>query len=106
MEANNLFSKYYEEETGFVDDKLTVSSEGFRVITDVLEDLFEQFGFVRFPDKNNLEAVTELDAKLETVFSETRIDLVQAFNEAMERSQEEQEESDRLDARLGGAIHK
>ena len=87
-------------------DNLTVSSEGFRVITDVLEDLFEQFGFVRFPDKNNLEAVTELDAKLETVFSETRIDLVQAFNEAMERSQEEQEESDRLDARLGGAIHK
>mgnify|MGYP006403680469 FL=1 len=106
MEANNLFDRYYEEETGFVDDKLTVSSEGFRVITDVLEDLFEQFGFVRFPDKNNLEAVTELDAKLETVFSETRIDLVQAFNEAMERSQEEQEESDRLDARLGGAIHK
>jgi len=79
-----LFNRY-EDEKGFVDDKLTVSSYGFIVITDVLEDLFEQFGFVRFPDKNNLEAVTELDAKLETVFSETRIDLVQAFNEAMQR---------------------
>tara|TARA_R100001079_G_scaffold20267_1_gene10120 strand:+ start:1855 stop:1986 length:132 start_codon:yes stop_codon:yes gene_type:complete len=32
-----------------------------------------------------VEAVTEFDAKLETVFSETRIDLVQAFNEAMQR---------------------
>ena len=85
MEANNLYDRYYEEETGFVDDKLTVSSHGFIVITDVLEDLFEQFGFVRFSDKNNLEAVTEFDAKLETVFSETRIDLVQAFNEAMQR---------------------
>ena len=79
-----LFDRY-EDESGYVDDKLTVNSLGFIVITDVLEDLFEQFGFVRFPDKNNLEAVTELDAKLETVFSETRINLVQAFNEAMER---------------------
>ena len=66
-----LFDCYYEEETGYLSDKLTVSSEGFRVITDVLEDLFEQFGFVRFPDKNNLEAVTEfclISDKLEELF--------------------------------------
>lgn len=86
MEANNLFDRYYEEETGFVDDNLTVSSEGFRVITDVLEDLFEQFGFSRVPTDDDIEnGLVEFDAKLETVFSETRIDLVQAFNEAMQR---------------------
>ena len=80
-----LFDCYYEEETGYLSDKLTVSSEGFRVITDVLEDLFEQFGFVRFPDKNNLEAVTELDAKLEYAFTEIRIDLIEAFDKAVKR---------------------
>jgi hypothetical protein len=84
-----LFDCYYEEETGYLSDKLTVSSEGFRVITDVLEDLFEQFGFVRFPDKNNLEAVTELDAKLEYAFTEIRIDLIEAFDKAVKRLGEE-----------------
>ena len=86
MEENNLFDRYYEEETGFVDDNLTVSSEGFAEITDVLEDLFEQFGFSRVPTDDDIEnGLVEFDAKLETVFSETRIDLVQAFNEAMQR---------------------
>ena len=106
MQPNNLFDTYQEEQTGYVDNKLTVSSEGFEVITNLLENLFKEFGFVRFPDKNNLESVTKLDADLETVFSDTRLNLVIAFNDAVERLQEEQEESDRLDARLGGAIHK
>ena len=106
MKANNLFDTYQEEQTGYVDNKLTVSSEGFEVITNLLEDLFKEFGFVRFPDNNNLESVTKLDADLENVFSDTRLNLVVAFNDAVERLQEEQEESDRLDARLGGAIHK
>ena len=102
IKENSFFDTYHEEETNFIDDKLTVNSSGFTVITNVLEDLFEQFGFVRFPDKNNVEDVTHL----ETVFSDTRLNLVIAFNDAVERLQEEQEESDRLDARLGGAIHK
>tara|TARA_R100001086_G_scaffold248375_1_gene185175 strand:- start:8169 stop:8510 length:342 start_codon:yes stop_codon:yes gene_type:complete len=106
IKENSFFDTYHEEETNFIDDKLTVNSFGFTVITNVLEDLFEQFGFVRFPDKNNVEDVTHLDADLETVFSDTRLNLVVAFNDAVERLQEEQEESDRLDARLGGAIHK
>jgi|TARA_R100000479_G_C6264604_1_gene157226 hypothetical protein len=106
VQPNNLFDTYQEEQTGFVDNKLTVSSKGFEVITNVLEDLFKEFGFVRFPDKNNLESFTKLDAELKTVFSEIRNDLVHAFNDAVERLQEEQEESERLDARLGGAIHK
>ena len=104
MQPNNLFDTYQEEQTGYVDNKLTVSSEGFEVITNLLEDLFKEFGFVRFPDNNNLEL--KLDADLENVFSDTRLNLVVAFNDAVERLQEEQEESDRLDARLGGAIHK
>ena len=83
MQPNNLFDTYQEEQTGFVDNKLTVSSKGFEV-----------------------ESFTKLDAELKTVFSEIRNDLVHAFNDAVERLQEEQEESERLDARLGGAIHK
>jgi len=97
----------YEDETGNVDDNLTVSSEGFCLLTDRLEELFELFGFCRTPTDDRVEeGVKQMDDKLEYAFTEIRIDLMQAFDEALKRSQEEQEESDRLDARLGGAIHK
>ena len=86
MEENNLFDRYYEEETGFVDDDLTVSSEGFAEITDVLEDLFEQFGFSRVPTDDDIEnGLVEFDDKLEYAFTEIRIDLLEAFDNAMDR---------------------
>ena len=44
---NEFFDKY-EDESGYVDDKLTVSSEGFAEITDVLEDLFENLVFQEY----------------------------------------------------------
>ena len=85
MEANNLFDKY-EDEQGNVDDKPTVSSEGFSEITDVLEDLFEQFGFSRVPTDNQIEnGLVEFDDKLEYAFTEIRIDLLEAFDNAMQR---------------------
>ena len=76
----------YEDEQGNVDDKPTVSSEGFSEITDVLEDLFEQFGFSRVPTDNQIEnGLVEFDDKLEYAFTEIRIDLLEAFDNAMQR---------------------
>lgn len=101
-----LFDRY-EEEGGDICEDLTVSSEGFCLLTDKLEELFELFGFCRMPTDDQVEeGVKQMDDKLEYAFTEIRIDLIEAFDEAMKRSQGEQEESDRLDARLGGAIHK
>tara|TARA_R110001632_G_scaffold151744_1_gene269386 strand:+ start:226 stop:504 length:279 start_codon:yes stop_codon:yes gene_type:complete len=80
------FDKYEEEETGYVSDKLTVSSEGFAEITDVLEDLFEQFGFSRTRiNDDNENGLVEFDAKLNNEFSWIRIDLLEAFDNAMDR---------------------
>jgi len=82
---NEFFDKY-EDESGYVDDKLTVSSEGFAEITDVLEDLFEQFGFSRVPTDDDIEnGLVEFDDVLEHAFSEIRIDLLEAFDNAMDR---------------------
>jgi len=82
---NEFFDKY-EDEQGNVDDKPTVSSEGFAEITDVLEDLFEQFGFSRVPTDDDTEnGLIEFDDKLEYAFSEIRIDLMKTFDDAIER---------------------
>ena len=82
---NEFFDKY-EDESGYVDDKPTVSSEGFAEITDVLEDLFEQFGFSRVPTDDDIEnGLIEFDDKLEYAFSEIRIDLMKTFDDAIER---------------------
>ena len=91
---NEFFDKY-EEETGYVSDKLTVSSEGFAEITDVLEDLFEQFGFsrTRINDANE-NGLVEFDDKLEYAFTEIRIDLLEAFDNAMDRLKNKESDND------------
>jgi len=82
---NEFFDKY-EGESGYVDDKLTVSSEGFAEITDVLEELFEQFGFSRISTDDDIEnGLVEFDDVLEDAFSEIRIDLIEIFDHAIER---------------------
>jgi len=82
---NEFFDKY-EGESGYVDDKLTVSSEGFAEITDVLEELFEQFGFSRISTDDDIEnGLVEFDDVLEDAFSEIRIDLIEIFDDAIER---------------------
>ena len=76
----SIYFDNYIDEVGNVDDKLTVSSEGFAEITDVLEDLFEQFGFSRVPLMMDIEnGLVEFDDKLEYAFTEIRIDLLEAF---------------------------
>ena len=93
---SEFFDKYKEEETGYVDDKLTVSSEGFAEITDVLEDLFEQFGFARVPTDDDIEnGLVEFDDKLEYAFTEIRIDLLEAFDNAMDRLKKEESDNER-----------
>ena len=85
-----LFDCYYEEETGYLSDKLTVSSEGFCLITDKLEELFEIFGFCRTPTDDRVEeGVKQMDDKLEYAFTEIRIDLIEAFDKAVKRLGEE-----------------
>jgi hypothetical protein len=85
-----LFDCYYEEETGYLSDKLTVSSEGFCLITDKLEELFELFGFCRTPTDDLVEeGVKQMDDKLEYAFTEIRIDLIEAFDKAVKRLGEE-----------------
>tara|TARA_X000001316_G_scaffold6965_1_gene1724 strand:+ start:275 stop:550 length:276 start_codon:yes stop_codon:yes gene_type:complete len=82
----SIYFDNYIDEVGNVDDKLTVSSEGFAEITDVLEDLFEQFGFSRVPTDDDIEnGLVEFDDKLEYAFTEIRIDLLEAFDNAMDR---------------------
>jgi len=82
---NEFFDKY-EDEKGNVDDKLTVSSEGFDEITDVLEDLFKQFGFSRTRIDDDIEnGLVEFDDKLDNEFSWIRTDLLEVFDNAMDR---------------------
>jgi len=84
-----LFDRY-EDETGNVDDKLTVSSEGFCLLTDKLEELFELFGFCRMPTDDQVEdRVKQMDDELEYAFTEIRIDLIEAFDKAVKRLGEE-----------------
>ena len=93
---SEFFDKYEEEETGYVDDKLTVSSEGFAEITDVLEDLFEQFGFSRVPTDDQIEnGLVEFDDKLEYAFTEIRIDLIEIFDDAIERLNNKESDNER-----------
>ena len=92
---NEFFDKY-EDEQGNVDDKPTVSSEGFAEITDVLEDLFEQFGFSRVPTDDDIEnGLVEFDDKLEYAFTEIRIDLLETFDNAMDRLKNKESDNER-----------
>ena len=78
----SIYFDNYIDEVGNI-DKLTVSSEGFAEITDA-EDLFEQFGFSRVPTDDIENGLVEFD-KLEYAFTEIRIDLLEAFDNAMDR---------------------
>ena len=84
-----LFDRY-EEEGGDICEDLTVSSEGFCLLTDKLEELFELFGFCRTPTDDLVEeGVKQMDDKLEYAFTEIRIDLIEAFDKAVKRLGEE-----------------
>jgi len=92
----SIYFDNYIDEVGNVDDKLTVSSEGFAEITDVLEDLFEQFGFSRVPTDDQIEnGLVEFDDKLEYAFTEIRIDLLEAFDNAMDRLKNKESDNER-----------
>jgi len=84
-----LFDRY-EEEGGDICEDLTVSSEGFCLLSDKLEELFELFGFsrTRISDDNE-NGLVEFDDKLDNEFSEIRIDLIEAFDKAVKRLGEE-----------------
>ena len=93
---SEFFDKYEEEETGYVDDKLTVSSEGFAEITDVLKDLSNQFGFSRVPTDDQIaNGLVAFDDKLEYAFTEIRIDLLEAFDNAMDRLKNKESDNER-----------
>ena len=84
-----LFDRY-EEEGGDICEDLTVSSEGFCLLTDKLEELFELFGFSRTRiNDDNENGLVEFDDKLDNEFSEIRIDLIEAFDKAVKRLGEE-----------------